>query len=36
VDGAWKISETVFEQTYTEGDTTLFERAAKRVKAKSA
>lgn len=34
--GEWKISETVFEQTYTEGDTTLFERAAVRSKGKAA
>lgn len=36
VGGEWKISETVFDQTYTEGDTTLFERAAVRSKGKSA
>ncbi len=36
LNGAWKISETAFEQTYTEGDTTLFERAAARVKAGAA
>lgn len=36
LDGEWKIAETVFEQTYTEGDTTLFERAAVRAKGKAA
>lgn len=36
LDGEWKIAETVFEQTFTEGDTTLFERAAIRSKGKTA
>jgi hypothetical protein len=36
LNGEWKIAETVFEQTFTEGDTTLFERAAVRSKGKTA
>jgi len=36
LNGAWKIAHTTFEQTYTEGDTTLFERAAVRSKGQTA
>ena len=36
LNGEWKIAETVFEQTFTEGDTTLFERAAVRSKGQTA
>ena len=34
--GEWKIAHTRFDQTWTEGDTTLFERAAVRSKGKTA
>ena len=36
LNGEWKIAETVFEQTFTEGDETLFERAAVRSKGVKA
>ncbi len=36
VGGDWKIAHTRFEQTFTEGDETLFERAAVRSKGKVA
>lgn len=36
LNGEWKIAETVFEQIFTEGDTTLFERAATRAKGRTA
>ena len=36
VGDEWKISATAFEQTYTEGDASLMEKAAVRAKGKSA
>jgi hypothetical protein len=36
VGSDWKISATTFEQTFTEGDTTLFGKAAARVQSRKA
>lgn len=36
LNGDWKIAHTRFDQTFTEGDETLFGRAAERSKGKTA